>query len=205
VQAQVVDLTDLEPQPGDLALVLLERGLAAEHVDQRLPHLVEAVQALERRQHRHRRRVADQRRLVGGDRLALIHHLVLEQLARGEVDLGALDRVLLGRGLPRQRLDQLAPRAALALQLGQRRQRADVGRIDAQRLLHRVDRVVDVGQVLAVPAADLDPQVRGLAAVARLQVADLVGVLAQQLLPAVGGGGQALQLDRRPPRSRSRA
>ena len=39
--------------------------------------------------------------------------------------------------------------AALALQLGHAAERAGVRRIDAQRLLHRVDRVLEVAEVLA--------------------------------------------------------
>ena len=95
-----------------------------------------------------------------------------------------------------QRLDQLAPAAALALQLGHAAERAGVSRVDAQRLLDGVDRVLEVAEVLRVPAADLHPEVRGRAAVLALELVDAVGVLVEQLLPAVGRRGEALELAR---------
>ena len=95
-----------------------------------------------------------------------------------------------------QRLHQLAPATALALQLGHAAERTGVRRIDAQCLLHRVDRVLEVAQVLRVPAADLDPEVRRRAAVLALELVHAVGVLVEQLLPTVGRRGEALELVR---------
>src|SRR5215203_4232836 len=75
-----------------------------------------------------------------------------------------------GGSVALQRLDQLAPRAALALQLAHAAECTGVARVDAQCLLHRVDRVLEVRQVLGVPAADLHPEVRCRAAVFALEL-----------------------------------
>ena len=100
----------------------------------------------------------DERLLVGVDRAADVLHLALEQLGQLDVEVGLLRRGRLDGGVALQRLDQLAPAAALALQVGHAAERAGVRRVDAQRLLHRVDRVLEMDRCSRVPAADLHPQ-----------------------------------------------
>ena len=71
--------------------------------------------------------------------------------------------------------------------------------VERERLLLRRDGVVEVAEVLAVPAADLHPQVgRGLRIGDGLH--DL-RVLAEQVVPLVGGRRQPLELARRSRRS----
>ena len=134
--------------------------------------------------------------LVRVDRAADVLHLALEQLGELDVEIG----LLLGAGstaawrcnvsisslqLPRLRCSSAMPPSAPVC-----------AGIDAQRLLHRVDRVLEVREVLAVPAADLHPQIRGRAAILALELVDALGVLVEQLLPAVGRRGEPLELVR---------
>ena len=123
-QTQVPDLADLEPEPDDLAVVGRQVRAARQHVDQRLPLLGAAVQPIERAERGRRRLAVDQRLLVRVDRAADVLHLALEQLGELDIEVGLLAGVGLDRGVALQRLDQLAPAAALALQVGHAAERA---------------------------------------------------------------------------------
>ena len=112
----------------------------------------------------------------------------------------------LDRRVALQRLDQLAPAAALALQLGHAAERAGVARIDAQRLLHRVDRVLEVAagarayqRPIFTHRSAAEPRSSRSSSLTRLRV------LVEQLLPAVGRRGEALELARGLGRASSRA
>ena len=89
-------------------------------------------------------------------------------------------------------MTEIVPALLLAIEVLQRLQRADVRVVELQGLLRRGDGVVDVAERRVVPARDLDPQIGRL-----LGIGDPLhhlGVVADQLVPLVGRGGQALQL-----------
>jgi hypothetical protein len=67
--------------------------------------------------------------------------------------------------------------------------------VELERLVERLEAVVDAVEVLAVPAADLDPQLALLVLV--LDAANDAVVLVEQLAPLVGGGREALELEAR--------
>src|SRR5581483_2238124 len=189
-----VELPDLVLERDDLLRVFQHRRLLRQDLDQIRPLLVAAIQPLERLERVERRRIVLERRAVRGHRLVLIAERALPQLRHRQVQVDALRRLLLQLGVLGQRRDQLRPLGGLAVEVGQRAQRLGVVRLELQRLLLRRDRVLEVPEVLAVPAPDLDPQIGR-----RLRLGDglhHLRVLGEQVVPLVGRRRQPLQLRR---------
>src|SRR5580704_9723956 len=128
-----------------------------EHVDERLPRLGSSVQSIERIERRTRGRLVRERLLVCVDRTGDVVRLALDRFGALQIQRGLLLMRWLERSLALQRLAQRVPAAVLALELGDRRERAGVLWLDAQRLLHRLDRVFELAELIAVTASDLHP------------------------------------------------
>ena len=156
----LVELPDLVLEADDLFGVLDRPRLLRQDLDEVRPLLRGAIEPLERVERRHRLRVGLERRLVRRHRLSLIAERAFPQLGHGQVQLDLLLRLLLQLGVLVERRHQLRPHRLLAVEAGEVLQRLGVLRRQRQRLLLRGDGVVEVPEVLAVPAADLDPQVR---------------------------------------------
>jgi hypothetical protein len=111
-----------------------------------------------------------------------------------QVEEGAdLDRrIHLERDDAGQRLGQLDVVARAAVEARHLAQRMHAVGVELQRLLERLEAVVDAVEVLAVPATDLHPQLALLVLV--LDRANDAVVLVEQLGPLVAGGGEALEL-----------
>ena len=185
-------LADLQAQPDRLIGVADHLRLLRQHVDQAIPRLRAPVQPLERVDRVDAALVGVQRALVGVHRLRRVAELGLVRVGEPQQDLHPRRRLRLALGVARERADQLAPPLLLAEEVLQRLQRADVRRIQLQRLLRRRDGVVDVAQRRVVPARDLHPQVGRLLGIGD-PLHDL-RVLADQLVPLVGRRRQPLQL-----------
>ena len=99
----------------------------------------------------------NERFTVRTDRATEIVGLDLDRFGELEIQRGLLLGHRLELGLAEQRLAQLVPVAASALELGDCGERAAVAWIETQRLLHRMQRVVGTRQ-LAITASDRHPQ-----------------------------------------------
>ena len=105
-----------------------------------------------------------------------------------------LGRIGLDPGVMAEGLHEALPVLLLVQEAGLGGQGAQVVGVEAEGLIHRVDGVVDMSQMLAVPAPDLDPQVAGRVSILGLELLDDLGVIVEQVLPFMGLGGQLLEL-----------
>ena len=187
------------PQLADLQLeahrelgVVDDLRLLRQHLDQAIPGLRAAVQALERVDGVDAALVVVERALVGEHRLRGVADLRLVGVGELQQDVDARLRLLLDLGVAREHRHQVVPALLLAEEVLERGQRADVRVVQLQRLLRRRDGVVDVLERRVVPARDLHPQIGG-----DLGIGDPLHhlrVVADELVPLVGHRRQALEL-----------
>ena len=162
-QPRLPQLADLQAQLDRQLDVVDDLRLLGQHVDQAVPGLGAAVQAFERVDGAHAALVAAQRPLVGGRRLRGVGQLDLVGVGQRQAGSRPCARVSCSQlGVLGQDRRPVPSTAALAVEVLQRRQRADVLGVERQRLLRRGDGVVDVVERRVVPARDLDPQIRRL-------------------------------------------
>ena len=203
--ADVPDLTDLEPELDDACSSSSTVGAPRQHVDQRLPLLGAAVQPVERDE----RRCALRRgRAPAGTRGSRRRRPASG--ARAARRAGCR-----GRSSSRRRARRPAWRCSVSissLQLPRLRCRSAIAGsapvcAGSMRSACCTEWIAYSRwrEVLAVPAADLHPQVRGRAAISRSSSLTRLRVLVEQLLPAVGRRGEALELARASDRASSRA
>ena len=180
-----------------------ELGPRQQQVDQLHPALALAIELLELERRRLVPRIDLQHALVDLRRRAAVADLVGPQRGRLHEDVDPLGRVGQRLHAPLEDVDRLLPARLLHEQALERRQRAEVGRIELQHLAPGVDRVLGPHEGVALELAELREQLLELvaldAAAAELADLDQAAQRLRQLLPGaralVVGGDRAERVD----------